>query len=412
MKLLTALREEAIKRLEKIEEVDIFVGVPSFNNEGTIQHVVETTGKGLAKYYKGARCLIMVSDGGSTDDTREMAMETEVPPYIEKLVTIYRGMPGKGSAVRAIFEAAHFLKAKTIILCDADVKSLTPNWMRNLAEPIIEKHFDYVAPFYVRYKYDATITNTIAYTLTRALYGKRIRQPIGGDFSFSPRLVSHYISEDVWDTDIAKFGIDIWLTITAIVGGFRLAQTRLGAKLHDVKDPAEHLGPMFREVVGTLFYLMGRHKEFWKRVKNSEPVKILGEEIPTKPAPFQVDQESLYEHFVAGLRIYGPLWKALLSPHDYAILEKLAQRSPENFEFPIELWVRIVYDFAIMYHQWTLPKKRLLDLMIPLYNARVAALFNVARDMNEEEFEEYIEQNARIFEENKSYLIERWEKLQ
>ena len=42
-----------------------------------------------------------------------------------------------------------------------------------------------MAPLYARYKYDGTITNTVTYPLTRALYGHRIRQPIGGDFGVS-----------------------------------------------------------------------------------------------------------------------------------------------------------------------------------------------------------------------------------
>ena len=50
-----------------------------------------------------------------------------------------------------------------------------------------------MAPLYARHKYDGTITNTVTYPLTRALYGHRIRQPIGGDFGVSGDLVRHYL---------------------------------------------------------------------------------------------------------------------------------------------------------------------------------------------------------------------------
>ena len=50
--------------------------------------------------------------------------------------------------------------------------------------------------------------------------------------------------------DISTFGIDIWMTTSAITGGFAVCQTRLGAKIHDPKDPGSDLGPMFRQVVG------------------------------------------------------------------------------------------------------------------------------------------------------------------
>ena len=45
------------------------------------------------------------------------------------------------------------------------------------------------------------------------------------------------------------------MTTTALTGGFAVCQTRLGAKIHDPKDPGADLGPMFSQVVGTLLRL-------------------------------------------------------------------------------------------------------------------------------------------------------------
>ena len=52
--------------------------------------------------------------------------------------------------------------------------------MELLLSPVIKKGFDFVAPLYNRHKYDGTITNSIVYPMTRALYGHSIRHPIGG----------------------------------------------------------------------------------------------------------------------------------------------------------------------------------------------------------------------------------------
>ena len=68
-------------------------------------------------------------------------------------------------------------------------------------------------------------------------------------------LVAHYLELDDWTPDISKFGIDIWMTTSALTGGFAVCQTRLGAKIHDPKDPGADLGPMFRQVVGTILRL-------------------------------------------------------------------------------------------------------------------------------------------------------------
>ena len=64
---------------------------------------------------------------------------------IDGLVTIYRGIPGKGSAFRAIFEAAKYLRASAVVLFDSDLKSIKPGWVRNILEPVIDG-CDFVAP--------------------------------------------------------------------------------------------------------------------------------------------------------------------------------------------------------------------------------------------------------------------------
>ena len=87
--------------------------------------------------------------------------------------------------------------------------------------------------------------------------GLRLRQPIGGEFGFGPELARDFLDGtafggNVWETDIARFGIDIYMTTTALVRRKRIAQAFLGAKIHDPKDPGADLAPMFTQVVGTL----------------------------------------------------------------------------------------------------------------------------------------------------------------
>jgi len=238
----SALRPHVRTKIEQLGTADIVIGIPSYDSGDTISHVVQVIIQGLDHYYKDRKALIMISDGGSTDDTRELARAIDPKSYnIESVVTVYRGSHGKGSGLRAVFEVAAFLRARAIAVFDSDLLSITPEWVRNILDPVIEG-YDYVAPDYKRYKLDGTITNTIAYNLTRALYGKTIRQPIGGDFGLSPALIKFYLDQDVWETDVAKFGVDIWMTTSAIVGGFRICQAKLGAKVHGQKDPSADLG--------------------------------------------------------------------------------------------------------------------------------------------------------------------------
>ena len=408
MKFTTAIRDEARRRVEDMEWADLVIGIPAYNNNSTIRHVVEIVSEGLHRYFRGMRCVIIVSDGGSVDDTREQAREARIQPWIERIVSIYRGVPGKGSAIRQVFEAADILGAKACAMFDSDLRSIRPQWIRNLLRPVTEEGYDFVSPFYNRYKYDGTITNNIVYILTRALYGKQVRQPIGGDFAFSPQMIKHCISRDVWQTDVGRFGIDIWLTTSAIVQRFKICQARLGVKIHDVKDPGAHLGPMFRQVVDTLMELMERHADYWIKVQGSETVPLLGEFPAEQPEPFKIDVEALLHKFKTGYNQFRSVWKTFLDPKDYEELKRIAKLPPKKFEFPSQLWARILCHYAVTFHAWEHNRYKLTTLMTPLYYAKIASFVNETLEMTTEEAEEVIERTAAVFEENKPYLIELW----
>ncbi len=82
----TALRPYGLKRLEEISRADLLVGIPAFNNEKTIAHVLQMITHGLDRHYRDAKNVIFVADGGSTDDTREVARDFEIKHWQEKLV--------------------------------------------------------------------------------------------------------------------------------------------------------------------------------------------------------------------------------------------------------------------------------------------------------------------------------------
>ena len=411
-KFHTALRSWANRRLEKMAQADMVVGIPCFNNDSTIEFVVDRVSEGIAQHFPDIRAVIIVSDGGSTDDTREVAREKTVHPFIEKIVTIYRGIPGKGSALRMIFEAASFLDAKVCLLFDADLRSITSDWVKALADPVLSHGHDFVAPVYSRYKYDATITNNIAYNLTRALYGKRVRQPIGGDFGLSEKMVDFYYSQGpgIWVTDIARFGIDIWMTTSAIVGGQSLCQAYLGTKIHDVKDPLENLGPMFRQVVYPIFELMEENERKWKTVSGSESIPTYGDCAQKEPEAFTVDLPGMIENFKEGFKNLSVLWEKIINPSSFFLLKDLTKkRKIENFLISTDDWAKIVYDFAATFHRWKKDRKNLVDIMRPLYYARVASFINRTKDMTTQEAEEVIDQQAQTFESLKPYLLQIWD---
>ena len=404
----TALRGYTAKRIEEIGSADILVGIPSYNNEKTIAHVIQMVTHGLAKHYNGRRCVILIADGGSTDDTRETAKEFQIKPWQEKIVSIYRGPAGKGTALRSVFEAARTLQVHACAVVDADLRSITSDWIQYLLDPVINRKFQFVAPVYLRHKYDGTITNNIVYNLTRALYGKRIRQPIGGDFAFSRDVGKFFAEQDVWDTDVARYGIDIWMTTTAITQGFKICQSNLGVKIHDAKDPAHHLGPMFRQVLYVLFSLMERFEGYWKNISDSEPVETFGHKNSIEPEPVGIDLEGMVEKFKVGYQQFSPLWREILSPESFADVQKASELGSSDFHLPTATWVRILYELAATFHAWTRNRFKIIEVATPLYYARVASFVRQTWEMTSDAAENLVEEQALRFEELKEYLLKVW----
>jgi hypothetical protein len=409
MAYFTALRGYTAKRIEEIRNADLLVGIPCYNNEKTIGHVIQMVTHGLDKYYRDLRSVILIADGGSTDDTREAARDFQIKPWQEKIVSIYRGPAGKGTALRSVFEAARALQSRACVVVDADLRSITSDWIRYLLDPVLSQGFQFVAPVYLRHKYDGTITNNIVYNLTRALYGKRIRQPIGGDFAISREVAKFYTEQDVWETDVARYGIDIWMTTTAITQNFKICQSNLGVKIHDAKDPALHLGPMFRQVVYILFALMERFENYWKTVKGSEPVATFGPQNSIEPEPVSVDLEGLVEKFKVGYQHFSSLWKEIFCGECFSAIQAASELAVRDFYLPTRVWIQILYELAATFHAWTRNRFKIIELVTPLYYARVASFVRKTWDMNSEAAEQVVEEQALQFEEEKDYLLRVWD---
>ncbi len=409
------LSPDLLAELERIGQADIVVGIPSFRNADTIAHVVRAASEGMVTYFRDLKPVLVNSDGGSEDRTRDIVLQTPVPQGVDKIVTPYGGPAGKGSAFKTIFDISERLNAKVCIVVDSDLRSITPEWIRLLGDPIWRHNHGFVAPYYTRYKYDGTITNALAYPLTRALYGLDVRQPIGGDFGLCWALTKIFSHQAIWDTQyISRFGIDIWMTTTAICEGFRVCQSQMGVKLHDPKDPGADLGPMFRQVVGTMFAMMQDYEVKWKATRGSQPAEVcMGrEELPAEePARVKVKAAGLIAAFQQGFEGQRGMLQQILHEDVFREYLRLSRTLVEKrFRVEPDTWVRTVYDCAAAYNfGMSCTPEQVIDALLPLYYARTASFVRQAWKMTSDEAEELVQGLAQAFEDDKLYLVSRWD---
>jgi glycosyltransferase involved in cell wall biosynthesis len=413
------LQSRIREQLRALGDVEIVVGIPSYNNVRTISHVVKAAQAGLLRAFPGRKTLIVNSDGGSKDGTPEAVLEARLDPdslmvvehplhAVHRLTTPYHGLPGKGSAFRTLFRIAELTQARALAVVDADLRSITPEWFSLLLQPILTLGHDYVAPHYQRDKYDGTITNGIVYPLTRALYGRRVRQPIGGEFGISRRLLSRFLTRDVWSTDVARYGIDIWMTTTAIAENFQVCQTYLGAKIHDAKDPGSDLSSMLAQVVGSVFELMETYDSVWRNVLGSLPAPLLGIPFEAGPEPVAINLGRMLASYRQGIRDLLPVYQRIISSPQQKALDAAAALPDGEFTLSEELWVAVIYDFALAYHRRVIDREHILKSLTPLYLGWVASFAHQVENESAVQVEDRIEKLCQVFEQLKPYLLNQW----
>ena len=134
---------------------------------------------------------------------------------------------------------------------------ITPEGIAALIRPIRDQQYDYVAPVYQRHPLDGPLVTQLVRPLMRAAYGWQVREPVAPEFGCSSRFVSHCLEQDVWDSELARVGIDLWVTGEALAGGFRCCQA--GLSPHPAGTRRTPFGELFEQVVQSAFGCLERH---------------------------------------------------------------------------------------------------------------------------------------------------------
>lgn len=394
---------------EGVTRADIVVGIPSLNEAANIGFITEQVSLGLAAHFPDLKAVIVNCDNASTDGTREAFFAAKcATPRI--YVSTPRGILGKGNNLRNLFKAVVELKAQAALVVDADLASITPKWIKCLVEPLLSD-YGYVTPIYLRHKYDGLLTNNLAYPLSRCLFGRRVRQPIGGDFGFSGEMAGYFLENDTWTEAVAHYGIDMWMTTLAMYFRKPITQAYLGTpKIHRVMDPSGTGAAHFRQIVLTIFNMQERYASFWKDVKRSRPTAIFGFGLgeTAVPPPVTVDAKALYAKLEAGANEWSDMWTEILSAENRAKLSEMMDMGERHMEMPTQLWAKCLFDFAVSYRDRIADADTLMNALAPLYYGKTLSFVRATEGMGMQTAEDYIEEQCLAFEETKPYLVERW----
>lgn len=154
---------------------------------------------------------------------------------------------------------------------------------------------------------------------------------------------------------------------------------------------------------------METYSGVWKTVKGSESVPTFGFQYTVGIEPVSVNLNRMIDRFRLGLKELIDIWRIFLPEGIIDFLYKTAELPKEKFHIPDEIWVEIIYRFAIASHRKVINKEQLLKSLTPLYIGRTASFVIEVWESDATEVEAKTEQLCKMFEDKRYILLENWD---
>ena len=413
----TLLNDEFLRQLMNVGEVDIVVGLPTYNNAKTIEPVVRAIQAGILKCFPRERVVIIGADGGSQDGTRDLVTGISIDDVwraskvyalrtLPVIATQYGHGPEQRLALRTILSAADLLRSRACVVISPDSTTIEADWLQSLVNPIYKEQFDLVSPVYRRQKFAGLLMRNLLYPMTRAVYGSGIREPYASEFAISGRLATDFLNNEDWNGDGARSGPEMFLTIMAITGKYRVCQSFLGIK--QAQDRSTDLVEAMRRTVGALFTSLDGQFQYWSAVTSCQQVPAFGPQSEVTLEPVAVDLARIREMFVTGVAELDTVFKSVLTESTLVELRRIASLDLNSFCYPAEVWAKTVFEFAASYHRSVISRDHIVQALVPLYRGRALTFLLENQDASAEEVEKSVESLCGEFERLKPYLLEAW----
>src|SRR5271169_1446666 len=209
----------------------------------------------------------------------------------------------------------------------------------------------------------------LLYPMTRAIYGYRVREPYASEFAISGRLATDFLTKETWNDDGSRSGAEIFLTIAAITGTYRVCQSFLGTKAQPDRSASDLVAAM-RRTVGALFSSLDSNFSLWSTIAGSQPVPTLGAQSEVMLEPARVNRKRLREMFATGVTQLEPVFRSILSASTLSELQRIATLEVSEFNYPADVWAKTVFEFAASYHKSVISRDHIVQALVPLYRGR------------------------------------------
>lgn len=360
----------------------------------------------LAVPDEAANTAIPQAGGANGNDLPLRLEKYALPPADPATIPWLAKVP----AYRTISALASRMAVRACTLLGTDLtfnrESLTSERLMLLLDPAAEGTFDLAMPLYTTPALDDLVNKSILYPLTRALYGHRVRHPLGNELQMSSKFLPTLNAEVGRDSSRMQ-GRLLWPGTLAAGQNLKICQVQLGQRKAPGAEGID-LTDALMQLVGPLFLNMEDNAAFWQRIRASHDVPTFGKADAVDTQAETVDVRRMVEAFQLGERNLRDVWSLILPPLTLLELKKLARQTPDTFRMADPLWARIVYDFALAHRLRNIHRVHLFGAFTPLYLGWVASYAIEINRSGLATAENRVEQLARAYETEKPYLPSRW----
>ena len=405
------LPADARAATERIGAADLVVGLATAGPIPTLAPVAAAIRTGLEAHFGGQTAAVVHVDQTPSEETTAAVADALGDLRLVPVPAMRAGDDELdwAGAVRTVLTVGRMLQARVIVMLNADLGSMTGEWLRGLAAPVLKEEYGLVLPLYRRYRYDGTLTQALVVPLIRSLFGRQLAHPIAEEFACSGAAADGFLKQAVWDTDLGRHGLEFWLPAATITQGLTVSQAVLGPRtVAGSARPPAPLGRTVGRVAGALFAVAEQFEDFWLDIRGSEPVVSFG--VPPEPLPGgpAVDASRMQIGFVQGVRDLLPVWERILAPENLGEVLELSDRPLDRFRFPDRLWTRVIYDFLLAYRARVVYRSHAVQSLAPLYLGRAASVVMETQGRPPIALSQAAARLGGLFEEEKAYLVDRW----
>jgi glucosylglycerate synthase len=317
------------------------------------------------------------------------------------------GGPSMSAQYQSVFAVAEKLQARGCCIMASNLEAVTPQWAWQMAQPLLESDADLVLPHYARRKFEGLLNVGVIAPMMRALYGKRVNNPMGPDLGVSRRLFQKLLAPSSGTADGNRLHPLASLTPTALCQNLQIIEVHFGTRVYPPTDWT-NMSSVLADVLTPVFLDVERNAPCWQRMRVSAAVPAIGTPFPLGKDTGALDTSRMVESFQLGNQELREIWGMVLPPSTLFELRKLSRLPQDQFRMPDELWVRIVYDFALAHRLRTISRDHLLKSMTPLYAGWVASYSHDLLLSGPTSPEQRLERLSLAYEAGKSYLVSRW----